>query len=74
MKVEVFDDYQSIGHFLLGISSVFIPQIFYFFLAYELIEFCLKKGKKREKARNFIGDLSEFFMGVGITCLSLSIM
>ena len=74
MKVEVFDDYQSIGHFLLGISSVFIPPIFYFFLAYELIEFCLKKGKKREKARNFIGDLLEFFMGLGIACLSLSIL
>ena len=74
MKVEVFDDYQSIGHFLLGVSSVFIPQIFYFFLAYELIEFCIKKGRKREKARNFIGDLLEFFMGSGITCLSLSIL
>jgi len=74
MKAEVFDDYQSIGHFLLGISSVFIPPIFYFFLAYELIEFCLKKGKKREKARNFIGDLLEFFMGLGIACLSLSIL
>ena len=74
MKVEVFDDYQSIGHFLLGISSVFIPQIFYFFLAYELIEFCIKKGRKREKARNFIGDLLEFLMGVGITSLSLSIL
>ena len=74
MKVEVFDDYQSIGHFLLGISSVFIPPIFYFFLAYELIEFCFKKGRKREKARNFIGDLFEFFMGVGITCLALNIL
>ena len=74
MRVEVFDDYQSIGHFLLGVSSVFIPQIFYFFLAYELIEFCIKKGRKREKARNFIGDLLEFFMGSGITCLALSIL
>ena len=74
MRVEVFDDYQSIGHFLLGISSVFIPQIFYIFLAYELIEFCLKKGKKREKTRNFIGDLLEFFMGSGITSLALSML
>ena len=74
MKVEVFDDYQSIGHFLLGISSVFIPQIFYIFLAYELIEFCLKKGKKKEKAWNFIGDLLEFFMGSGITALSMSFL
>ena len=71
MKAEVFDDWQSVGHFLLGVSSVFIPQIFYIFLAYELIEFCLKKGKKREKARNFIGDLLEFFMGSGLTALSL---
>jgi len=74
MRAEVFDDWQSVGHFLLGVSSVFIPQIFYIFLAYELIEFCLKKGRKREKARNFIGDLLEFFMGVGIACLSLSML
>ena len=74
MRVEVFDDYQSIGHFLLGVSSVFIPQIFYFFLAYELIEFCLKKKKKREKAQNFIGDMLEFFLGVGITALSMSFL
>ena len=74
MKVEVFDDYQSIGHFLLGVSSVFIPQIFYFFLAYELIEFCLKKKKKREKTQDFIGDLFEFFLGVGITALSMSFL
>jgi len=74
MRVEVFDDHQSIGHFLLGVSSVFIPQIFYIFLAYELIEFCLKKGKKREKARNFIGDLLEFFMGSGIGGLVVGIV
>ena len=71
MKVEVFDDYQSIGHFLLGVSSVFIPYFFFGFLAYEIIEFCFKKGRKREKARNFIGDLLEFFMGSGLTALSL---
>ena len=74
MKVEVFDDYQSIGHFLLGVSSVFIPQIFYIFLAYELIEFCIKKGRKREKARNFIGDLLKFFMGSGIGGLVVGIV
>ena len=74
MKVEVFDDYPSIGHFLLGVSSLFIPQIFYFFFAYELIEFCFKKKKKREKTRDFIGDLFEFFMGVGVTALSMSFL
>ena len=74
MRAEVFDDWQSIGHFLLGVSSVFIPYFFFGFLAYEIIEFCFKKGRKREKARNFIGDLLEFFMGVGIACLILSML
>ena len=73
MRAEVFDDWQSVGHFLLGVSSVFIPQIFFIFLAYELIEFCLKKGKKRERARNFIGDLLEFTFGAGLTAVGLGL-
>ena len=73
MKSEVFDDWQSIGHFLLGVSSVFLPQIFFIFLAYELIEFCFKKKKKREKAQDFIGDLLEFTFGAGLTAISLDL-
>jgi len=74
MRVEVFDDYPSIGHFLLGVSSLFIPQIFYFFFAYELIEFCFKKKKKLEKAQDFIGDLLEFTFGAGLTAIALSLL
>mgnify|MGYP000052902832 CR=1 FL=1 len=69
MKIEVFDDYPSIGHFLLGACSLFLPQIFYIFFAYELIEFCFKKKRKLEKARDFIGDLFEYLFGVGIVSL-----
>jgi len=73
MRIEVFDDEKSIGHFLLGVSSVFIPYFFFGFLAYEVIEFCFKKKKRKEKAQDFIGDLFEFTFGAGLTAVGLGL-
>lgn len=69
MRVEVFDDKFSIGHFLLGlvagVLSHFTPQLvllaFLTFLGYELVEFIVKYP--REKAQFFIGDLLEYTLG-----------
>jgi len=74
MRVEVFDDWQSIGHFLLGVASFFIPLLFFVFLAYELIEFCIKGGRGRERAENFVGDLLEFALGAGLAAIALGLL
>ena len=71
MRVEVFDDWKSLGHFLLGVSAVSLPWITPFFLGYELIEFYYKRKRRREKIGEFIGDLIEFLVGAGVAALSL---
>jgi len=63
MKVELFDDFFSIGHTLLGILAYFHISFFIIFLFYELIEFCYKYGRKEETLANFVGDLCEFIIG-----------
>ena len=74
MKVEVFDDWQSLGHLLLGASSLFLPWVLAIFLGYELVEFCYKRRKKREKIGEFIGDLMEFLAGAGLAGLVLGML
>ncbi|AEA48066.1 hypothetical protein [Archaeoglobus veneficus] len=64
MNVKVFDDRLSLIHLPAGIAAYFFPAFFIVFLFYELIEFCLKAEKRKEKVENFIGDLFEFFAGV----------
>ena len=73
MRVEVFDDWFSVGHLLLGASSLFLPWVLALFLGYELVEFCYKRRRKREKIGEFIGDLIEFLVGAGIAGLAFSL-
>ena len=69
MKVEVFDDGWSIGHALLGALSIAFPPLAIIFFGYELITFCIKRKKRGEKVRQFIGDLFEFLIGAGLAAL-----
>jgi len=71
MKVELYDDFFSIGHTLLGILAYFHISFFIIFLFYELIEFCYKYGRKEETPANFVGDLCEFFIGYSFISLLL---
>lgn len=71
MKVEVFDDLHSLGHLILGFLTAIIPflrvAIVMLFILYEIVEFMYKYGvkKKREPVENFIGDILEYFLGLG---------
>ena len=69
MRVELFDDYFSIGHALLGAASIIAPALSVIFFGYELITFCIKRKKKKERAREFVGDLFEFLAGAGLAAL-----
>ena len=69
MKVEVYDDKFSVGHFILGILTFKFPYLFIIFFFYELIEFAYKYGRKEEKPEHFIGDCMEYF--TGIACMFL---
>lgn len=60
MNVEVFDDWKSIFHFFIGIASYYFPFLFLIFIFYELIEFIIKKEKKKF----YVGDILEFSLGV----------
>ena len=71
MKVEIFDDWFSIGHFLLGGFAVLTPAAFIFYLFYQFLEFCWKRPRREEKVENFLGDLCEFFLGLAFTTLTL---
>jgi len=71
MRVEVFDDWKSLVHLLLGASSLFLPWVVAIFLGYELVEFCYKRKRRREKIGEFIGDFIEFLVGAGVAALSL---
>jgi len=67
MRILVYDDKCSLLHFPCGVLAYFMPKFFLVFVAYELVEFCYKRQKKKEKAEHFIGDLFEFFAGVALT-------
>lgn len=67
MKVEIFDDLFSIGHVILGVIALFVTWIVIVYVAYQIIEFCMKKG--REPAINMVGDIVEFFFGVGTSAM-----
>ena len=72
MRVELFDDYKSVGHALIGSASVMLPALSVIFFGYELITFCLKRKKRREKVSEFIGDLFEFLAGAGLAALVIA--
>ena len=74
MRVEVFDDWKSLGHLLLGASAIFIPLFMAIFFGYEIVEFCYKRKKRREKIGEFIGDLMEFLVGAGISALAVHML
>jgi len=74
MRVEVFDDWLSVGHAVAGGVAVFLPFLLAFFLGYELVEFCMKRKGKGEKIGEFIGDLIEFLVGAGVAALSLRLL
>ena len=67
MNVEILDDKFSFGHIALGALTYFAHWLFIVFLFYEIIEFIWKYGHdKKEKPANFIGDLMEYFLGLGM--------
>lgn len=66
MRINVLDDKWSVLHVLLGVLAYFLPAVFLVFLFYELAEYLYKR---RETAREFVGDLFEFFYGLGMTRL-----
>ena len=72
MRVELFDDYKSVGHALLGAASILLPQLSIIFFGYELITFCLKRKKRGEKVSEFVGDLFEFLSGAGLAALLIA--
>jgi len=69
MKVEIFDDWKSLGHTLLGILSYFWLFVFIVFIFYEIVEHVYKH--KKEKEANFLGDIVEFLFGLGAITLTL---
>jgi hypothetical protein len=71
LKVEIFDDWFSIGHLLLGGFAVLTPAAFILYLFYQFVEFCWKRPRKEEVVENFLGDLTEFFLGLAFTVLVL---
>ena len=72
MRVELFDDYFSVGHALLGAASIMLPAMSIIFFGYELITFCLKRKKRGEKVGEFVGDLFEFLSGAGLAALVIA--
>ena len=69
MKIEIFDDRNSLIHALCGILSYFWLFIFIIFIFYEIIEHIYKH--KKEKEANFLGDIVEFLFGLGAITLTL---
>lgn len=68
MQIEIFDDKSSFVHFACGVLSYFFPFIFVIFIFYEIIEYKIVN----EKEANFLGDIVEFLIGLGITSLIMS--
>jgi len=63
MKVEIFDDWKSIFHFILGFINAFVVGFFLLFLLYEVLEHLYKRHRKEETIEQFYGDLIEFIIG-----------
>ena len=72
MQVNVFNDWFSLGHLVLGLLTPVSLLFFLGFLLYELVEFMYKKPKGKEKVEDFLGDLFEFMFGAGFSTLFLS--
>ena len=60
MRIELFDDWLSLAHLVLGAIAYILYFILFLFIAYEMYEFILKPEERR---RQFIGDLCEFALG-----------
>ena len=63
--VPVFDDWRSLGHFLIAVVAallgcLFIPLVVIVFTLYQLLE--------NEDATRKAGDLAEFLLGVATGC------
>ena len=70
MWANVFDDWRSIIHFIVGGLSLFFPFLLPVFMAYELVEYCLK----REYIGYYVGDLMEYLAGAGTTALAIRLV
>lgn len=67
MRIEVYDDINSIVHTILGFITLPIGLwVYVIFSAYELIEYLVKHN---ETIEDFIGDIMEYFIGVAIFSL-----
>jgi len=69
MKIEIFDDKNSLIHLVCGVLSYFWLFIFIVFVFYEIIEHIYKH--KKEKEADFLGDIVEFLFGLGAITLTL---
>jgi hypothetical protein len=69
MKVEVFDDWKSVLHSVVGGLSYFFPILAVIFVTYQIVE----RFIKHENLEHTVGDILEFgfgYMVVGV-CTSL---
>jgi len=74
MDIAVFDDFWSLGHFVIGLLTAIFPVAFILFFAYELLEFIYKFPRKEENIKNFVGDLFEFLIGVAFAKMFLAFL
>jgi hypothetical protein len=65
MQVEIFDDWRSIVHSIVGGVSHFFPLISIIFFVYEIAEYFVK----HEDIKCTIGDIIEF--SIGFTAIGL---
>jgi hypothetical protein len=65
MQVEIFDDWRSIVHSIVGGVSYFFPLISIIFFVYEIAEYFVKQ----EDIKCTIGDIVEF--SIGFTAIGL---
>jgi hypothetical protein len=63
MMVEVFDDWKSVVHSVIGGATYFFPLLCIIFLIYELVEYLLRY----ESIKCTIGDILEFTAGFTVT-------
>jgi len=71
LKAEVFDDRLSLVHPVFGFLTFFFRPLFFVFVGYELVEFAYRYRKRGEGPAEFVGDLLEFMVGLGLACLLL---
>ncbi|MEM2612335.1 MAG: hypothetical protein QXJ45_06915 [Thermoproteota archaeon] len=65
MKIEIFDDFYSIFHIVFGaITILFGLWVFVIFISYQVIEYCMKRGKDE-----IVGDMVEYVFGSGVMAL-----